>query len=262
MEFIDTHCHINFGQFRDDLSSVITSARKAGVRKFVVPGVDAVTSETAVKLSQKYPGDIIPAVGFHPYEAQRTDPSGAARHLESMLKKCPYAAVGECGLDYHIYKGHEATGKKDAQKFLLETHLRLAIRYGRTATIHCRDAFDDLFDLIDSLPRLPKAVLHCFSGGMRQVRQAEERKLLMGVDGNVTYSKQLAANVRSIPLSNLLLETDSPLLTPVPLRGRRNEPKNLRLVARAVAAIKGVPLPEVAEITGHNSRSMFFAYYG
>ncbi|MBI5619576.1 TatD family hydrolase [Candidatus Gottesmanbacteria bacterium] len=253
--FIDTHCHLNFPQYDPDRAMVIGNAKKAGVKQFINPGVDLFSSKQAIALAQKHPGIIFAAVGFHPYEAQHNPD---ARLLEQFLTGSdPVIAIGECGLDYHQYKGEAAAGKKQNQKMLFEEQLLLALKYTLPVIMHVRDAYADFFDVLDSLPALPKGVIHCFSGGLQELREAQKRKFFVGVDGNVTHSKQLELIVPNIPLTMMLLETDAPYLTPVPHRGTRNEPKYIPLIAQRVAQLVGASRQEVTAQTTANAQTLF-----
>lgn len=252
--FIDTHCHLNFPQYNQDRAMVIGNAKKVGVKKLINPGVDPLSSEQTLDVAAKNPGVVFPAIGFHPYEAQDIHDVSL---LEALLKKHQVVAIGECGLDYHQYEHHTAAGRKDNQKNLFKLHLELALEHDLPLIMHCRDAYEDFFDVIDSLPSLPRGVIHCFSGGLQELRMAQERKFFVGVDGNVTYSKQLWAIVPNIPLSMLLLETDSPFLTPSPHRGTRNEPKYIPLIAQKIAELHRVSTEQIENVTTHNARSLF-----
>jgi TatD DNase family protein len=213
--FIDTHCHLTFAEFDPDRAMVIGNAKKAGVKKFICPGVDLFSSSHVVTLAEKNPGVIFAAIGYHPYEAQHNPP---VKELEQLIQvhKDSIVAVGETGLDYHQYKGEDAAGKKQNQKIMFEEQLQLALKYNLPVIMHTRDAFEDFFAVLDNLPAMPRGVIHCFSGGLQEIRFAQSHNLFIGIDGNVTYSKQLQSVVPSIPLSMLLLETDSPYLTPIP----------------------------------------------
>ncbi len=251
--FIDTHCHLTFPEFDADRDMVIGNAKKAGVKKFICPGVDPLSNRQVVELAGKNPGVIFAAVGYHPYEAQQ-NPSVA--DLEKLLNKS-VVAIGEIGLDYHQYKGEEAAGKKQNQKILFEEQLRLALKHNLPVVMHCRDAFEDFFTVLDLLPTMPHGVIHCFSGGIQEIRFAKARSLFLGIDGNVTYSKQLQAVVPQIPLRMLLLETDAPYLTPVPHRGERNEPKYVPLTAACIANLTGENLKTIEMETTLNAQSLF-----
>ncbi|MBI5621027.1 TatD family hydrolase [Candidatus Gottesmanbacteria bacterium] len=282
--FIDTHCHLTFPQYDADRAMVIGNAKKAGVKQFINPGVDLYSSKQAVALSQKYPGVIFAAVGIHPYEAQhdpevsalgkllhaafvipgltrnpskKLDPGPLRREASPEAGMTTVIAIGECGLDYHQYTGEKALGKKDKQKRLFVNQLELALKHNLPVIFHCRDGFDDFFDVLDSLPRAPRGVIHCFSGGLQEVRLAQKRNFFVGFDGNVTYSKHLQSIIPQIPLSMMLLETDSPYLTPTPHRGTRNEPKYIPLVAREIARLHRISLQEVKKITTANAKTLF-----
>ncbi len=256
--FIDTHVQLNFADFDEDLPMVLGNAKKVGVQQFIVPGVDHVSCRRAAHLAHEYPGVIYAAVGFHPYEAPKNPDLS---YLETLLKDPDnngnIVALGEFGLDYHLYKGEMAAGRKDVQQILLESQLRLAITYDMPVIIHCRDAFDDLFTVISRLPKVPRGVLHCFSGSLQDIRTAEQYGFYMGVDGNVTYSKTLMATVPHIPLSRLLLETDAPYLPPEPHRGKRNEPKYIPLIAAKVAELQNKSISDIMEATTANARELF-----
>jgi TatD DNase family protein len=250
---IDTHCHLNFKDFDNDRAMIIGNAKKAGIKQFVVPGDDWKSSIKAVELSQKYLRVIFAAVGFHPYEAEK-EPNAAD------LAKLIYptvVAIGECGLDYHMYKGEVAEGKKYRQIKLFEAQLKLALKHKLPVIIHCRDAFADIFSVLDNLPEIPTGVLHCFSGGLEDLRMVTERGLYVGIDGNVTYSKQLGLVIPQIPKDRLLLETDTPYLTPVPHRSERNEPKYLILTAKSVAGYQKTTYENLAKTTTENAYRLF-----
>lgn len=261
--YIDTHCHLNFPQYDADRAMVVGNAKKAGVKQFINPGVDLYSSKQAINLAQKHPGVVFAAVGIHPYEAQH-DPKVSA--IEKILyevtnlrsnEATPLVAIGECGLDYHQYKGETALGKKDKQKRLFAEQVELALKYDLPVIFHCRDGFDDFFDVLNMLPSQPKGVIHCFSGGLQEVRQAQKRGFLIGIDGNITYSKHLQSIIPHIPLTMILLETDAPYLTPVPHRGSRNEPKYIPLIAKKVAELHNISIRGIEEATTKNAQQLF-----
>lgn len=254
--FIDTHCHLTFAEYDLDRTMVIGNAKKAGVKKFICPGVDLFSSKQVVLFAEKNPNAVYASIGYHPYEAQY-NPS--ILELEKLLQiyKHVIVAIGEIGLDYHQYKGESATGKKQNQKILFEEQLQLALKYNLPVIMHCRDAFEDFFAILDTLPKIPRGVIHCFTGGLQEIRLAKQRNLLIGLDGNITYSKQLQAIIASIPLSMILLETDAPYLAPVPYRGQRNEPKYVPLIAQTIALITGAAISDVETQTTKNAVSLF-----
>ncbi len=254
--FIDTHCHLTFAEYDPDRAMLIGNAKKAGVKKFICPGVDPFSSKQVVMLAKKNPGTIFASIGYHPYEAQHNPDVKTLYRLLDNYKEY-IAAIGETGLDYHQYKGEKAAGKKQNQKILFEEQLQFALKYNLPVIMHCRDAYEDFFGVLDSLPAAPRGVIHCFSGGLQEIRCAKSYNLFIGIDGNVTYSKQLQAMIPHVPLSMLLLETDAPYLAPVPHRGERNEPKYIPLIAQMIASLAGVPLSAVEAQTTKNAVSLF-----
>jgi len=251
--FIDTHCHLTFPEFDEDRKTIIGNAKKAGVKEFIIPGASLGSSSKAFLFAQSEQNGIFASVGCHPYE---TSNFPDVRKLEKMIRD-KVVAIGECGLDYHAYKGFPAVGKKEEQKQLFEEQLRLALKYNLPVIIHCRDAYSEIFDVIDSMPTLPKGVFHCFSGGPDDIKHINNRGFYFGIDGNVTYSKQLALTVPLIPIDKLLLETDAPYLSPIPHRGERNEPKYIPLIAKKIAELKGCDVKNVEEQTTKNARELF-----
>lgn len=238
---------------------IIGNAKKANVKKFIVPSVDMRSSIDALHLASLHPHEIYASIGFHPYEAQKIAPEIASSKLTSMISSSviPIVAIGECGLDYHLYKGEAATSKKGIQKELFSTQLRLASSLSLPVIMHVRDAYEDFFDTLDLLDDKPTGVIHCFSGGLQEVRMAKERGLFVGIDGNVTYAKNIQRIVSEIPLSMMLLETDTPYLTPFPHRGERNEPKYIPLIAACVATLLHTTLKTVMTETTNNAKQLF-----
>lgn len=257
--YIDTHCHVQFSHFDTDRSMVIGNAKKANVKKIIVPGVDMHSNIDAVTLAKRHPNEIYAAIGFHPYEAQKIQPDIAYRELEMLLiaNRHEIVAIGECGLDYHIYKDEKAISKKNIQKALFSTQLNLSTTHNLPIIMHVRDAYEDFFDTFDAVPTKPTGVIHCFSGGLQEARMAKERNLYIGVDGNITYSKTLQRIVSEIPLSMMLLETDTPYLTPIPHRGERNEPKFIPLIASCIGELLHTTPEAVMIQTTENAKQLF-----
>ena len=251
--YIDTHCHLTFPEFDEDRKTIIGNAKKAGVKEFLIPGASIGSSYKAVSFARTERNGIFASVGCHPYETKNFPD---VRKLEKMIGE-KVVAIGECGLDYHAYKGFPAVGKKEEQKQLFEEQLRLALKHNLPVIIHCRDAYEEIFDVIDKLPSLPKGVFHCFSGGTDDIKHINNRGFYFGIDGNVTYSKQLALTIPLIPLDKLLLETDAPYLSPVPHRGERNEPKYIPLIAKKIAELKGCDIKEIEAQTTKNAKILF-----
>ena len=254
--FIDTHCHLQFEQFNEDRKAVLQHAINSGVSQFIVPAVDPLSCKLSLELTKTHEGIIFSSVGYHPYEASH-QPDVA--YLEALIAhhRPSIVAIGEIGLDYHLFKGEEARGKKQEQRMFFEEQVLLAIRHNLPVIMHCRDAYEDFFSVLDSLPSMPKGVIHCFSGGLQELRFAKERNFFVGIDGNITYAKNLQSNLPEIPLSNMLLETDAPYLTPTPHRGQRNEPKYIPVIADFIASKLQIDVKRIAEQTTLNAKALF-----
>jgi len=253
--FIDTHCHLTDARFDPDRDTIIANAKKAGIKRIIVPGAGFASSADALGLAQSRPDVVSPACGIHPYEAAR---NGSIEQFLASLHPKQIVAVGECGLDYHLYKGFDVPGKKDDQKQAFYLHCQFALKHNLPVIIHCRDAFPDLFDVLDALPSLPRGVIHCFSGTREDGEKALTRGLYIGIDGNITYGNKLREIIRTLPVSRILLETDSPYLPPVPHRGKRNEPKYIRLIAGSVSGLFGLPKKTIEQETTKNALALFF----
>ncbi len=257
--YIDTHCHLQFEQYNGDRNTVLRDALKAGVTQFIVPAVDPLSCTLALDLAKEHPGVVYASIGYHPYEASHAPD---IRYLETLIQhhRQSIVAIGEIGLDYHLFKGEQALGKKQEQKQFFEDQLHLAASHKLPVIMHCRDAYEDFFSVLDSLPALPHGVIHCFSGGLQELRFAKERNLFVGIDGNITYAKNLQATLLHIPLPMMLLETDSPYLTPLPHRGQRNEPKHIPLIAAHIAMSINADVGQVASQTTANAKLLFEIY--
>jgi len=262
---IDTHCHLNFKAFKGKADPVIERARKAGVKKVIVPGARLDTSKKAVELARKYK-EIYAAVGIHPIHARRV--KNQMPNLKNKLKKLAenkkVVAIGECGLDYFRIENSKLKIKKK-QKLLFKMQIELAQELDLPLIIHNRNAGDDLISILKPYaichkPRL-RAVFHCFSGNFTLLAWALEHNFYIGIDGNITYSKHVKKVVKRTPLERLLIETDSPYLMPEPLRSTKkfpNEPKNVKIVAEKIAEIKGDSFLRIAKQTTENAEELFW----
>lgn len=289
---IDTHAHLNFQAFEEDLEATLKRAQKDGIEKIINVGADLASSQKAVEIAQKYE-NCFASVGIHPHHADPTSPRlrGASRNmeksmetLEKMARQPKVVAIGECGLDYHPYeKGGIADPKK--QKELFEAQIKLAQKLDLPLIIHNRDAHEDILkifsfqfsrrrraadkafgDARQSGYRAPATifnsipgVFHCFSGDQKFLQEILEMGFYVGFDGNITYKNahDLRERANETPIERLLLETDCPYLTPEPLRGLRNEPKNVKIIGRAVAEIKALPFKKIEKQTTKNAQSLF-----
>lgn len=261
LTFIDTHAHLNSKQYDLDLEKVITSSKKAGVKKIIVPGFDIFTSLKSIEIAKKYNGYCFGTCGIHPYHANKVyDLFDAREAMESIISanKELIVAVGEVGLDYHLYKDEDAGGKKTQQRELLKIEIELALKYRLPLILHCRSAWDDLLEILSEYKKEGlKGVSHCFEGGKLHLKKIMELGFNIGVNGLVTFNTRIAEVITDAPFNKILLETDAPFLTPAPERGKRNEPKYIRAVAKYVANLKGVNIEEAAKQTTINAESTF-----
>lgn len=249
--FIDTHCHLDFPEFDKDREEVIKRAKEGGIDYIINIGSSLKSSVNSIALAQKY--DFIYAtVGVHPHDADNFK-NEEENKLRKLAKKEKVVAIGEVGLDY--YKNY--SGSRN-QKSLFTLLVSLSKELNLPLVIHSRQAENDTLEILGDFIPL-KAVVHCFSGGEDFLKACLDLDFLISFTANITYKK--AQNLRNItkitPLKKILLETDAPYLAPEGLRGRRNEPLNVKYVAEELAKIKAVSLDEIARITTNSAKDFF-----
>jgi TatD DNase family protein len=259
---VDTHCHLDFEAFDQDRAAVVEAAHSAGVQIFINPSVDTASSLKVIKACESMPG-LYAAVGVHPNDAE-TWSDQSIEQLSALAIHPKVVAIGEIGLDYYWKKT-----PVELQKRVLLEQLALAEILQKPVIIHNRDASDDILSLLGEWQNglvhsgSPLAdrpgVLHSFSGDAHHVERAIEHKFLIGITGPVTFknAQTLQNIVAGLPLEHILLETDSPFLSPHPFRGQRNEPGRVLLVAQKIAELQGRSLEDVANITTVNARRLF-----
>ena len=249
MEFIDTHCHIYYDKYQDDINDVINKANDNNIKYMICVGVDLESSEKSITLSNQYES-IFATVGYHPHEAKLTVDNYLDK-MAKLLKHPKVVAVGEIGLDYY----YEHSNKKTQIKVFRE-QLELAKDLDMPVVIHNRESDEDLYDNIKE-SKINKGVIHCYSSDIQYANKLFDLGLLVSFTGIVTFSKSLQKVVKEIPIEKMMIETDSPYLTPIPFRGKRNEPHMVSLIAEKIAEIKNMPIEKVAEITTETARNFF-----
>ena len=252
MKLFDSHCHLDDEKFNEDRAEVIARLREGGVERCVCVGSDLPSSRRCVALAEQYPF-IYAAAGVHPHEAKDA-PADYLDQLKTLLAHPKVMALGEIGLDYYY-----DLSPRDVQKRVVQEQLDLACDIDMPVIFHIRDAHGDMFDILRSRSRLPAGVIHCCSASAEMVREYLKMGFYISFAGPITF-KNAAGPVsasRAVPLDRLLIETDSPYLAPVPLRGRRNEPANVRYVLEKQAEIHGVPPEELAQITFRNACALY-----
>jgi TatD DNase family protein len=256
---IDSHCHLAGPEFAGDLDAVIARAQAAGVSRAMVilAGDDQPELGQAAEVSARW-ADVRFSIGIHPHAAGgfAADPALAARAVEAAIGAQPATrGLGEIGLDYHY-----DFAPRDIQQEVFRQQIRLAARLRLPMVIHTREAEDDTFRILaEEGAGDAGGVFHCFTGDRRMARRALDAGFHVSLAGIVTFPKaaELKEVARFVPLDRLLIETDSPFLAPVPLRGQRNEPAHVARVAEAVAELRGRTLAEVAAATVENFNRMF-----
>lgn len=248
----DSHAHIDDERFDADREEVVARALAAGVSLIVNIGADMASSARSVALAEKYPG-IYAAVGMHPHDSQEMQEADY-RQLEQWATYPKVVAIGEIGLDYHY-----DLSPRPVQKEVFLRQLDLARKTGKPFIIHEREAHADMMDIIRNSARGLNGVFHCFSGSVETAREYLKMGFYISVAGPVTFPKSLKTKevAKAVPLDRLLVETDSPYLTPQPFRGKRNEPAYVRLVAEEIANLRDISLAELAVATTANVRRLF-----
>lgn len=249
---IDTHCHLNIEPLLERTDEILENAERAGVNKMVVIGIDIPTSEIAIQLAEKHP-QIYAAVGIHPNDCSKA-PDNWQNHIVDMLAHPRVVAVGETGLDYYW-----DDSPADLQKIFFRDHLDLALATGKPAIIHNRDADQDVLQQVLEHWNT-KGVFHCWPAGWDIAKPLLDKGYHISFTGTVTFKKNLPVQdvATRMPLDRLMLETDSPFLTPVPHRGTRpNEPKYLPHIAEKIAGLRDIDVEEVAQTTTNNAELFF-----
>jgi TatD DNase family protein len=254
MELVDSHCHLDPMRYGAELPDVLARARAAGVAGMVVIGTRAADSQAAAELAAREPG-IVAACGIHPNDVAEAEADEWDR-IERLAASGRVAAIGETGLDWY-----RTSAPPDLQREYFDRHIRLAQRLGLPLVIHTRESIRDVLDMLrDAVARAPLApVLHSFTGTAAEAAEAIDLGCHLGFAGMVTFRSSAALRevAKGVPLDRLLVETDSPFLSPEPLRGKRNEPANVVHTARCLALARGEPLEAFAAATTANARRVF-----
>lgn len=246
---IDTHTHLNMDEFKDNLEEILNRAKENDVRGILVIGMDEPSNHRAIELAQDNPM-LYATVGVHPgfVNHQTTD------HLRELMKRYKVVAIGECGLDFYW-----ETDNKDLQVKIFTEQIMLAQETGLPLVIHTRNSFAEAYHCLLPYRGKVSGVFHCFSSDANDARKAIDLGFKIGIDGPVTYknSQVLHTLIKEIDLKHILVETDSPYMTPAPYRGKQNEPSNVVYVVKKIAEIKQMTVEEVIDITTQNAIDLF-----
>jgi len=252
-KLIDSHAHLDDGRFDNDRTEIINKLKDNGIELFLNPGADLETSKKAVKLADEY-SFIYAAVGCHPHDSKymNDDTMNVFRELS---KNENVIGIGEIGLDYYY-----DNSDRETQKIWFREQIRLANELDMPYIVHDRDAHEDLFKIMkEEAKSNMRGVLHCYSGSVEMAKEFIKLGFYISLAGPVTFKKAKTPKMvaKEIPLDKLLIETDSPYLTPEPYRGKRNEPKFVRHVAEEIANIRNVSLDVIIESTNQNFKRLF-----
>lgn len=262
---IDTHCHLDGEEFRDDLEAVVARAREAGVTAIGVPGIDLKSCETVLAVCERYPGYCFPMLGLHPEEV-KDDWREVLDRIKQNLNK-PYSSlhtphsstiipIGEVGLDFYWSREFE-----QAQLQAFEEQVRWSVELQLPLMIHCRKAQNEMIIILKRYKdELPGGVFHCFTGNVIEARELLQfDRFVLGIGGVLTFKKSKMPETLAavVPLDRIVLETDAPYMAPVPMRGQRNEPAFVAHVCRKLAEVYGVSVETVDEVTTANAARIF-----
>lgn len=249
---IDTHCHLDGEEFHEDLDAVVTRAREAGVTAIGVPGIDLKSCDTVLEVCRRYPGYCFPMLGLHPEEV-RADWREVLARIKPFLNKG--ICIGEVGLDFYWSREFE---REQIEAF--EEQVRWSVELGLPLMIHCRKAQNEMVTLLKRFKnQLPGGVFHCFTGNELEARELLQfDRFVLGIGGVLTFKKsKLPETLQAVvPLERIVLETDSPYMAPVPMRGQRNEPAFVAHVAQRLAETYGVSISEVIRQTDENCKKV------
>ncbi len=253
MHYTDTHTHLYSEEFQADQAEMMQRALAAGVSRFFVPAIDSSCTQAMYELEANYPEQVFLMTGLHPTYVKDNYEDELA-HVERQLNERKFYAIGEIGIDLYWDKTYI-----EEQKIAFRTQIQWAKKYKLPIVIHCREAFDEIFDVLES-EKGPDlfGIFHCFTGTKAQALQAISYNMKLGIGGVATFKNgKIDQFLHEIPLQHLVLETDSPYLAPAPHRGKRNESAYVILVAQKLAEIYGLPVDEIAQITTANSMAVF-----
>ncbi|MGJ5641734.1 TatD family hydrolase [Formosa sp. S-31] len=253
MIITDTHTHLYSEAFDEDRHDMITRAIAAGVSRFFIPAIDSTYTERMLQLEKDFPEHMFLMTGLHPTHV-KDNFKGELEHIEGLLKSRKFYAIGEIGVDLYWDKS-----TLEIQKEAFNHQIKLAKQYKLPIVIHCRDAFDEVFEVLESEKSDDLfGIFHCFTGNLEQAHQALSYNMKLGIGGVVTFKNgKIDQFLNQIDLKDIVLETDAPYLSPTPYRGKRNESAYITRVLEKLAELYGVSQEEVAAVTTENSKHIF-----
>ena len=254
MIFTDTHTHLYSSQFNEDRAEMIQRSFEVGVSRLFVPSIDSSYTDRMYEVESQFPNNVHLMMGLHPCYVKPETFESELSFVETELARRKFYAVGEIGID--LFWDKTTLG---IQKQAFKYQIQLAKKYNLAINIHCRDAFDEVFEVLESeKDEKLFGIFHCFTGDWEQAEQAISLGMKLGIGGVATFKNgKIDQFLNRIDLKHIVLETDAPYLAPVPHRGKRNESSYTLLVAQKIAEIYNVSLEKIAEITTDNSKGVF-----
>lgn len=253
MIITDTHTHLYSDAFDEDRKAAIQKAIDNNIKRFFIPAIDSETTQSMYELEKAFPDNVFLMMGLHPTHVKENFEE-ELKHVEEELDKRKFYGVGEIGIDLYWDKS-----TLDIQKEAFIRQIQMAKDRDLPIVIHCRDAFDEIFEVLEEVKDDKLfGIFHCFTGNLEQAKQALSYNMKLGIGGVVTFKNGgVDKFISEIPLEEIVLETDSPYLAPAPFRGKRNDPVYILKVAEKLAALYDLSIEEVAEITTKNSKEVF-----
>lgn len=254
MFLIDTHTHLYTEEFDEDRDAAIQRANDLGITNFVIPAIDSSYSKAMDDLKRNYPKQMHLMSGLHPTHVKPNEYKQELEHVAQRLQGQTFSAIGEIGIDLYWDRSTLAI-----QQEAFKTQIQWAKKQELPIVIHCRDAFDETFEVLETeRDSSLYGVFHCFTGNLEQAKRALDLNLKLGIGGIATFKNgKIDQFLSEIPLENIVLETDAPYLAPAPYRGKRNESSYLMKIAQKIALIYDIPVEEVAKITTATARKIF-----
>ena len=262
-EFYDTHAHLDFPDFREEVDEVVQRASDAGISRIVTIGTELESSRRAIDLAKRFDG-VFAAVGWHPNDCLSA-PDDVRGELEGLAKAPKVVAIGEIGIDHYRLPSTRGGSAADDEVFkarqvsLFQQQLEVAAKLGLNVVVHQRAAFEACIEVFEPFADRVRGVFHCFVNDPAAARRVIDLGSLVSFTGVCTFKNavEVRESLASVPLDKLMLETDAPFLAPVPYRGKRCEPAYVREISQVAAEVRGIGLEELAEATGATARDFF-----
>ena len=249
----DTHTHLYSSQFNEDQAAMMQRAKQAGVSRFFIPAIDSSHTKSMLKLEKDFPDDVFLMMGLHPTSVQ-TNYLEELAHVKEWIDQKDFYAIGEIGIDLYWDKSFLAE-----QQEAFRTQIKWAKEKKLPIVIHCRDAFDETFEVLESEKSDDlRGIFHCFTGTLEQAKKAISYNMKLGIGGVATFKNgKIDKFLNEIDIKHIVLETDAPYLAPTPFRGKRNESAYITNVADKLVDIYGISFDQIAEVTTQNSKDVF-----